>query len=147
MCLLTGNTLGIDWGISPSAMLKRNYNCLQKELFAHNSNRKTWWCDVLHLLYIIPYQSHTCSNWQSNNADLLSGFPFLGLLCPQYVLQLQNFHQGCLGRFFLADIPGRIGVIFDSIFSQCWKVVTFQPHYIEKNSQFSTVLEFTYSYF
>ena len=25
-------------------------------------------------------QSHTCSNWQSNNADLLSGFPFRLLL-------------------------------------------------------------------
>ena len=33
----------------------------------------------------------------------------------QYVLQLQNFHQGNLGRFFLADIPGRIGVILSSI--------------------------------
>ena len=62
-------------------LAKKELPCLHKELFAHNSNRKTWWCDVLHLLYIIPYQSHTCSNWQSNNADLLSGFPFLGLLC------------------------------------------------------------------
>jgi hypothetical protein len=37
-------------------------------------------------------------------------------LCPQYVLQLRNFHQGNLGRLFSADIPGRIGVIFGSIF-------------------------------
>ena len=70
------------WYTELTIWLRRNYlPCLHKELFAHNSNRKTWWCDVLHLLYIIPYQSHTCSNWQSNNADLLSGFPFLGLLC------------------------------------------------------------------
>ena len=34
---------------------------------------------------------------------------------PQYVLQLRNLHQGNLGRFFLADIPGKIGVIFGSI--------------------------------
>ena len=34
---------------------------------------------------------------------------------PQNVHQLQNFHQGNLGCFFLADILGRIGVILSSI--------------------------------
>ena len=33
----------------------------------------------------------------------------------QYVLQLQNLHQGNLGSFFSADNLGRVGVIFSSI--------------------------------
>ena len=59
---------------------------------------------------------HTYCTLAELSATLKADLIRSHLVCPQYVLQLQNFHQGNLGRFFLADIPGRIGVIFGSIF-------------------------------